>query len=300
MGDNGARAAKLVTDFILARLAQHRTSWKSAKTIPPLFVGIQGPQGSGKSHLASQLPATLSPLRTASLSLDDLYLPHTQLLSLASSHPTNRLIQGRGQPGTHDLPLGISVLSSLARINHDQKGSESVKLPTYDKSLHDGQGDRSNETIVVQAPIDIVLFEGWCLGFQPLPTETLTRIYETTSHDPKAYTQQHLDYEAPFFIKHALQDLEWVNDNLTDYEKALWTTLDCFVQIEPETMSYIWQWRLEQQEHNMKAKNGGIGMTDQQVQQFIARQVPNFSPWLLGLKPKTDARFSPFSLFPLV
>ncbi|SCZ99522.1 BZ3500_MvSof-1268-A1-R1_Chr3-1g06061 [Microbotryum saponariae] len=301
IGDNGARVAKLATDFILARLAQHRSSWTAkngpAQPTPPLFVGVQGPQGSGKSHLVSQLPTQLAPLRTASLSLDELYLPHAKLQSLAASHPKNKLIQGRGQPGTHDLALGVSVLSSLAGINEPSNESNVVELPTYDKSLHDGQGDRAKETIPVQGPIDIVLFEGWCVGFQPLDSSTLTQLYTTTSQDPKTYAAQHLDYETPFFIEHSLDHLLWVNERLANYAKDLWSFLDCFVQIEPRRMSYVWQWRLEQ-EHNMKSKNGGVGMTDEQVRQFIGRRVltvpfsymPSYELFQSGIQSK-DARW---------
>ncbi|KDE06587.1 hypothetical protein MVLG_03083 [Microbotryum lychnidis-dioicae p1A1 Lamole] len=245
IGDNGARAAKLVTDFILARLAQHRSSWTAknfgpTKPTPPLFVGVQGPQGSGrslgimavavqsKSHLVSQLPTQLAPLRTASLSLDELYLPHAKLQSLAATDPTNKLIQGRGQPGTHDLTLGVSVLSSLARINEPSNESQVVELPTYDKSLHDGQGDRAKETISVQGPIDIVLFEGWCVGFQPLDPSTLAQLYTNTSQNPKTYAAPHLDYETPFFIEHSLNHLLLVNERLAKYAEDLWSFFGLF------------------------------------------------------------------------
>ena len=40
-------------------------------------------------------------------------------------------------------------------------------MPTYDKSAFEGKGDRG-ENRVVQPPIDLVLFEGWMLGYQPV------------------------------------------------------------------------------------------------------------------------------------
>lgn len=47
-GDNGARTVELSAAFILAQLEQHRAKAKEGEVVPPLFVGVQGPQGCGK------------------------------------------------------------------------------------------------------------------------------------------------------------------------------------------------------------------------------------------------------------
>lgn len=78
--------------------------------------------------------------------------------------------------GTHDLDLLRSTFSALSSSSH------SVSLPQYDKSLRSGRGDRSPTSIKVQAPIDIVLFEGWMLGFEAkreteIETKTLREIH---------------------------------------------------------------------------------------------------------------------------
>jgi D-glycerate 3-kinase len=46
--------------------------------------------------------------------------------------------------------------------------SKSTLIPFYDKSLKNGNGDRANpsEFKKVSGPIDLVLLEGWMLGFQ--------------------------------------------------------------------------------------------------------------------------------------
>jgi D-glycerate 3-kinase len=111
----------------------------------PLVVGVQGPQGSGKTYLTTILRDELiSPpndLSVALISLDDLYPPHSELARVANDHPHNPLLRGRGQPGTHDVPLGTQVLNSLRRINEpDAEGT--VSIPIFDKSLHSGEGDR--------------------------------------------------------------------------------------------------------------------------------------------------------------
>jgi D-glycerate 3-kinase len=42
-------------------------------------------------------------------------------------------------------------------------------IPQYDKSLNQGKGDRSDPKYFkkVQGPIDLVIVEGWMLGFKP-------------------------------------------------------------------------------------------------------------------------------------
>ncbi|GAA5873695.1 hypothetical protein JCM1840_003005 [Sporobolomyces johnsonii] len=288
----------LASTFILEQLERHRREWAvqyPGEKAPALVVGVQGPQGSGKSHLASLLPTSpsLSHLRIASLSLDDLYLPHHQLAALASSHPTNPLLHGRGQAGTHDIPLGLSVLGALKTATNER---EVVHLPVFEKSLHAGEGDRlpASEWVAVEGPVDVVVFEGWMTGFRALPTQELSRVYARAQAEPaKAAEELGLDYGVPFLLQHSEADLREVNQELArgaggeggeegaGYE-ALWGMMDCLVQLSPERMGFVWEWRLEQ-EHNMKAKNGGIGMSDEQVKTFIARYMPGYELFLCGI-----------------
>jgi Predicted kinase len=69
------------------------------------------------------------------LSLDDIYLDHANQVALAQAHPSNPLLQHRGQPSTHDLALGEEVFASLA-------AERPTAIPQYDKSAFEGQGDR--------------------------------------------------------------------------------------------------------------------------------------------------------------
>ncbi|GAA6017142.1 hypothetical protein JCM10207_002548 [Rhodosporidiobolus poonsookiae] len=278
-----------VADFVVQQLEAHRAKHAGKGRAPPLVVGVQGPQGSGKSYLASLLPSFLAApsrgsLRTATLSLDDLYLPHSGLASVAAAHPGNALLRGRGQAGTHDLPLGREVLSALTA-----GGEEEVKIPVFEKSLHSGEGDRLplSEWVRVARPeeVDVVVFEGWMLGFRPCASPSLAELYTSAQADPEGEaTRQKLgiDYAPPFLLQHKLEDLQAVEDKLAEYTQ-LWDYVDCAVQIRPQRMGFVWEWRLEQ-EHNMKAKNGGIGMTDEQVKAFISRYMPGYEVWLKGLE----------------
>lgn len=270
----------------------------------------------GKSYLSSKLPARLaelaearssrSPLRTVSVSLDDLYLPWSELKRVAAEHPGNKLLSGRGQAGTHDLQLAKTVLGQF-KTAYRNPNAEAV-IPVFEKSLHGGEGDRLDRSEWIRVDkagdVDIVLFEGWMNGFQPCRKsggDDLEQQYQLAAERPEEAKRAFgIDYDRPFFLEHSLQDLRTIERNLREYAE-LWSYIDAFVQLKPERLGYVWEWRLEvrlgfclagegrpkcgrarssltplppaQQEHNMKAKNGGVGMTDEQVKDFIARCV---------------------------
>jgi D-glycerate 3-kinase len=211
-------------------LEQHKLHvTEHASPAPPLIVGIQGPQGSGKSFLSGLLQdhlSTLPPLHAVVLSVDDLYLPHDKLRKVAEDHPSNPLLQGRGQPGTHDVKLGTELLNALHTINNPISDVQSVviRLPVFDKSLHGGEGDRvpEDQWIAVAAPLDIIIFEGWFVGFAPC----------TTQHVESCYAKPVDDLKDIFDLKNfcTMDDLLEIRDRLTDYQ-AWWDRIDTFIQV---------------------------------------------------------------------
>jgi len=128
----------------------------------PLIVGINGAQGSGKSTLCRFLEVLLVEhnQRAVTVSLDDLYLTRAERRQLAEDcHP---LFATRGVPGTHDVPLGEMILDSLVE-------RRPVSLPRFDKAAD----DRAADGTLVDARIDVILFEGWCVGAVPQPAAAL-------------------------------------------------------------------------------------------------------------------------------
>jgi D-glycerate 3-kinase len=121
--------------------------------------GILGGQGTGKSTLAAMVSVILShlDLRPGTLSLDDLYLPFEEREQVKARDPR---LDRRGPPGTHDVDLGLSILKDL-------QAGRPLQLPRFDKSAHRGAGDRSHMERV--GIIDVLLFEGWFVGVEPLP-----------------------------------------------------------------------------------------------------------------------------------
>lgn len=151
--------AENVTDY-LRSLADQVLELRQ-KTSRPVIVGINGGQGSGKSTLSLFLVEWLRRecgLLAVCLSLDDLYLSKAKRQELASSHP---LFATRGVPGTHDVALGREILDKLLGI----RDAETLAMPKFDKAADDLL--EKAEWPVVKVPVDVVVFEGWCVGARP-------------------------------------------------------------------------------------------------------------------------------------
>jgi hypothetical protein len=101
------------------------------------------------------------PLQCAAVSIDDFYLTRADQVAVAAAHSGNQLLQVRGTFGTHDTALAVATLEALCAAGH----GDTVKVPLYDKSAFQGQGDRAprDRWPVVAGPVDVVLFEGWNL-----------------------------------------------------------------------------------------------------------------------------------------
>lgn len=122
----------------------------------PLVVGINGAQGSGKSTLCRFLEVLMIEhnQRAATLSIDDLYLTRAERERLGREvHP---LLATRGVPGTHDPALGLAVIEAF-------RAGRDLALPRFDKSID----DRNSRSERVEGPLQVLLFEGWCLGAAP-------------------------------------------------------------------------------------------------------------------------------------
>lgn len=216
-----AATAEHLTNHILSNLPPRNTTTKHG----PLFVAVQGPQGSGKSYLTelvkNQLSAAPHSLNVAVLSLDDIYLPHSGLVELAQSNPLNPLWQGRGQPGTHDLSLGLQTLAAL------RDGNDPVELPRFDKSLFSGEGDRlpkDGTGPIIRPPVDIIIFEGWFTGFYPISPEELESRWAgiwTIERAKLGMGDEEYGRKA---------DIAAVNEKLRQYI-ALWQLFTVFIQV---------------------------------------------------------------------
>ena len=218
------------------------------------------------SILAEKLSQPPHCLPTKVLSIDDLYLTHDAQVELAAAYPANPLIQHRGQPSTHDLPLALALFSDL------REGKE-TSIPSYDKSAHSGQGDRvpEEEWVVVNQEGNfkpwIVIFEGWCVGFRPLSKQELRRKWQD------AVEQQETGGYQGRLGSNRFEDVEFINGALSEYN-PLTDQLDAMVHLDAQDPQYVYDWRLQQEAHLREMK--GSGMTEEQVIHFVNGYYPAY------------------------
>ncbi|MEG4987205.1 glycerate kinase [Microcoleus sp. BR0-C5] len=230
----------------------------------PLIQGILGGQGTGKTTLCQVLRLILGKLgySTVSLSLDDLYKTYADRQQLQKADP--RLIW-RGPPGTHDIDLGIAVLDKLrGSLTHnlaavDNPKSDAIKpdiinknieIPRFDKSAYGGAGDRSQPEIISGA--DIVLFEGWFVGVNPVVDAKLNAFLGG----------------APFPIS-TEADCRFARDmnvKLHDY-LPLWNRLDRLMVLYPPDYRISQVWRNQAEQEMMAA--GKSGMSEAEINRFV-------------------------------
>ncbi|EHK21350.1 uncharacterized protein TRIVIDRAFT_51992 [Trichoderma virens Gv29-8] len=260
--------------FILNRLQLHHQANASSSNPPPppLIIGLNGLQGVGKSTLVGPLAEALERkgIPTLVCSIDDFYLTHEQQLALARENPENALWQVRGEPGTHDIPLLKSVFSSL--LTHTP-----TSIPQYDKALFSGQGGRLpastwkqvNQQQPPQNPLQVVILEGWCIGFRPISPEAIA-----AKHSAPSRTLQ----------QHRLEHLLAINEKLGEYDDVT-HLFDAFLHIDSEDTEYVYGWRQEQEDYLRLARGDpNAGMTKEQVVKFVDAYYPAYELYSEGLR----------------
>jgi D-glycerate 3-kinase len=148
------------------------------------------------------------------------------------------------------------------------KNGTPAKIPQYDKSLYDGQGDRvpSSQWEEVnqsgQPKVKVIIFEGWSVGFRALAPE------EVESKQAASKAQK-----SGTLWKHRLEDLLFVNEKLREYD-VMTDLFDAFIHIDVFETAYVYNWRQEQEAALRKEK--GAGMTDEQVIKFVDGYYPAY------------------------
>lgn len=211
----------------------------------PFVLGICGAQGSGKSTLSAGLAQRLNArgIRTAILSLDDLYLSHEKRAALAREvHP---LFAVRGVPGTHDVDRGLAILGGV-------KAGRGVTLPRFDKATDDPAPEV--EWATFDGPLDVLIFEGWCVGARPQDEAALV---------------------APANALEAERDAEgvwrWhVNALLGGPYADLFARIDRLVLLAAPGFEVVERWRVQQEQAlRATAPDGARVMSDAEVATFI-------------------------------
>lgn len=216
----------------------------ASRTGRPVILGVCGAQGSGKSTAAKVLVEWLGRrhgLAAGVLSIDDLYLSHAGRAELARTvHP---LLATRGPPGTHDVALGEGVLRAvLAR--------RPTAFPRFDKAADDPKPVVDWPQV---GPLDVLVFEGWCVGARPQPDQDLTQPINALERDE--------DPDGTW--------RRWCNDALRDYQR-LFGLMDALVLLKAPGFDVVRRWRGEQ-EAKLRARVGAGQRTmgEAEIDRFI-------------------------------
>lgn len=215
-----------------------------------LVIGINGAQGSGKSTLCNLLQIVLEEgfaKRVATLSIDDIYLTRAEREVLAQHvHP---LLATRGVPGSHDVTLGLQILSAARTLQAGQQ----LAIPVFDKALDDRRP--AEEFRQVTGPLDLVLFEGWCVGAKAQRAEALAVPVNSLER-----------LEDP--------DLVWrryVNQQLESDYRRLFSEIDFLIMLKIPGMPSVMEWRSKQERKLARTagKEGHRVMDTAALQRFI-------------------------------
>ncbi|TNE86048.1 MAG: kinase [Deltaproteobacteria bacterium] len=211
----------------------------------PVFVGVSGSQGSGKSTLCRQLCEAVAAEggHAVTISIDDLYLTRAQRQALAATvHPLCAL---RGLPGTHDVALGLRLFEALRHAGPE----DLTAVPRFDKSID----DRAPQPDTVVGRPDLVLFEGWCLLASPGPA------WRGPINAREARDDPHGDF------------VRWSEAALASDYPALWAQLDASVFLAMPSFEAVVEGRWRQEAELAARHPGAPGvMTRAEVEDYVA------------------------------
>ena len=232
---------------IASRIA---TAALAVRDAAPLIVGICGCQGSGKTAMTAVLSLLLAErgLRAMTLSLDDLYLSAAARRDLAAAvHP---LLQTRGVPGTHDIATGDALLDAAGVAGR-------FLVPRFDKAADDLYP--VDRWPVVAGPVDVVLFEGWCVGALPQLDRELAQPINALERDED-------------------RDGRWrhhVNAQMEASYRSMFARIGLLILLEAPGFDVVIGWRREQ-EDRMQAELARAGRTGGQSPAGIDRFVMHY------------------------
>lgn len=234
-------------------LAAHIATLVQRNQTKPPIIGVHGGQGSGKSTLSLALKEVYQAAfgwNVVIVSIDDLYLTHAERQALGQEvHP---LLVTRGVPGTHNAQLGMNLFNQLQTL----KQGEQCRIPAFDKA----SDDRLPETQwhLIEGPVDLILFEGWCVGCQPVEVTQL--------RSPVNELEANEDSDG--------QWRTWVNDQLANTYSDWFAMLDYLIMLKVPDMAAVQRWRSEQEKGNRSSAQGN---TDRSLDEAgIARFIQHY------------------------
>lgn len=239
------------------------------------IIGINGAQGAGKTTFSKLLKVVLEQkfgMKVVQLSIDDFYLSRAEREELAKSvHP---LLITRGVPGTHDVRMAESVLSSLSTA---QENSVTI-IPRFNKAMDDPYPQSQWDRFVGRP--NVILFDGWFMGaIEQKETELLNPVNNLEK------------LEDPYCIWR-----RYVNSQLKDNYKSLFDKIDLLVMLKVSSFDKVYEWRLLQEEKlrivTANKENNHVMSKDELVRfishyerltKFILKEMPSRADMLFNV-----------------
>ena len=185
-------------------------------------------------------------LRCEVISIDDMYLAKVEREQLAESvHP---LLKTRGVPGTHDIGLLLNTVRQLKKMGEYNISS----LPLFDKAEDDRRP--REQWRACPAAVDIILFEGWCVGTARQPEQLLA--------EPVNALEACEDAD--------MQWREYVNESLAGEYRELNALIDVLVMLKAPDFETVYDWR-SLQESKLRDSNPDAQqlMSEVELMRFI-------------------------------
>lgn len=207
------------------------------------LLGLNGPIGSGKSTLSRRLQQRFADagLKLAVASIDDAYWPWPERQRRMAGNP---FAVNRVPPGSHDPQALLEPIRCWRQ--HAGPGPLPLRLPRFDKTLRDGDGDRIADW---QGMADVVLLEGWLVACQPLPQADLER----------GLADLGLSLALCAWVRHC-------NSALEAYQ-PLWQAIDQLILLWPRRWESPRRWRFQAEAR--QRRNGGGWLRPQALQRLV-------------------------------
>jgi len=142
-------------------------------------------------------------------------------------------------------------------------------LPRFDKRADEPLSSR--EWPLLDGPCDLLLFEGWCVGAKPVPSDLIAQPVNNLERD-----------DDPDSVWRSY----W-NAHLAGETAELFARIDRLAYLRPPSFDVVHKWRCEQ-EHGYQAQDGAnraaAAMTDEQVARFIAHY-ERLTRWMMEEMP---------------
>lgn len=113
------------------------------------------------------------------------------------------------------MKLGTKVFAAISGRKSN------IQVPSYDKSAFNGAGDRLPESDWEtcnrqgEQPVEVVIFEGWCVGFRALSDDKVERKWQAAVGE---YNSKGNEYSGRLG-RLQLDSVKFVNNALREYDE---------------------------------------------------------------------------------